>query len=375
MTANEPPTDPELEIHCRPAVIRAAAELVAITDKLGVLGRSAAGRRIVRQLFPGWRDDGGTGPHWLAKQILPFYRYCRSDFLSRDYKALVPTNLVIGHSWNWSPENLDGAEQTEVINKAFTAFHASTPERAHFASAQYCYIRALGIVLAHEGKNRVALFKERSLPHIPAVVIDEDYPAAERLRIFELPGRTLAVLDNRFVERVGSLNLVRQLMEAYGVQVENKWPVEFSELSWVLADLDKRELKLKHERYAVDMDKLRLDIESYETLVNARLLDIAVVKLPSIRMWFGVAGLCFMILALQITRNQWPDIHFVITLMTGALGSLLAVPLFPLVKCSVRSLNDRQRTRRFGETRNRLAKLREPELAGTDGKKSRNPSR
>lgn len=349
-------TTPKLEITCSPAVARAAVGLVAIKDEMDVLGRSAAGSAIVGQIFPEWRSYRSIDPHSFAARIIPFYWYARSkrpseSFTAR-YLALVPTPTVVGDSWRWSPAHLKHEEQEKVIEKAFSAFAASSPERVDSECAQYTHIRPLGIVLAHEGKNRVALFKERQLTHIPAVVWDEEYVEPERLRVFELAGACLAVLDGRFVERVVALHLVRGLVEAYGVEVESRWPEDFAELKQVLDDLDDSSRKFHYLPYATDMDKLNLDAACLNTEVEATLLDIDAVRLPPLQV-FLYAGIALVVLLLGVTMcaGRWPNLQLLLATVGGGLGMLVTVPILPFVRCKVRHLKNSERMRQFFDLR------------------------
>jgi hypothetical protein len=341
----------QLETTCPPAVAAAAIGLVAIKHQLDVLARSDTGTPIVEQLFPDWRGDRSIDPWSFAKEVLPFFWYARSTKLIEPeggwYKALVPTEVVIGQSWRWTPTDLDNAKQIKVIDTTFSAFETSKPGRPGTECAQYCYIRPLGIVLAHEGKNRVALFRKRALPHIPALVSDEDYPIAERVRIFEMPEACLAVLDGRFVERVGALVLVRGLTEAYGVQVEKEWPADFASLDRVLVDLNDARLRESYKPYAADMDKLRLDAVCSNTEVEVTLLDVEAVQLPPMKTFVKGGTILLILLLAMRPAAAWPDLQILISAITGALGMLLTVPLLPLVRCKVRHLKEQERMNRF----------------------------
>jgi len=354
-------TVPELEISCSRDIAAAAVGLVSIKDEFDSLGRCAAGNAIVGQVFPDWRGYRSLGPHCFAAQVLPFYWYARSMGSPRAgsgrYKALVPTSAVIGDSWRWWPDNLDDAEQLRIVDKVFAAFEASTPAHAQTECAQYCHVLPLGIVLAHEGKNRVALFKARSLSHIPALVSDEDYPDPERLQIFELPNACLAVLDGRFVERVHAIHLVRELMETYGVSIERGWPSEFADHRQVIADLDDSSMRNSHEPYAVDMDKLKLDETCRETEVDATLLDIDAVRLPAMRTFLQAgAVLATLLVGMKLTATRWPELQIYIAFVAGALVMLMCVPILPIVRCKVRHLKDRERMNHFHQIQQRRAR-------------------
>lgn len=348
----------ELKNTCSSAVALAAVGLVSIKEHIDNLCRTAAGSSVVSQIFPEWRGYGSPDPHSFAARVIPFYWYARSmsslQTNGKRYKALVPTAKVIGDSWRWSPSDLSETEQMKVLDKVFSAFEESTPAHAKTECAQYTHIKQLGIVLAHEGKNRVALFRERALPHIPALVSEEEYPASERLRIFELPGVCVSVLDGRFVERVVAIHLVRGLMEAYGVSVEKRWPSEFAELQQVLADLDDTSMRHSYRPYATDMDKLKLDEACRETDVKVTLMDVEAVRLPTVRTFlYAGAALAVLILVTKLTADRWPELQLLFGTAIGALAMLLVAPQLPLIHCKVRHLKSRVGMGHFLQIRQR----------------------
>jgi hypothetical protein len=348
---------PHLEFTCPPEVAAAAASLVATKDEIDQLGRSSAGTTILGQLFPDWQGYRSIGPHCFATQVLPFFRHARVAERASGvrHKALVPTAQVIGENWRWWPHNLDECNQLRVIEKTTSAFNASTPGHAESECPQYTHIKPLGIILAHEGKNRVALFKERAIAHIPALVSEEDYPSPNRIRIFELDSACLAVLDGRFVERVKALNLVRRLMETYGIAVEKRWPAEYAALDEVLADLDDTRYKHDWEPHLVDMDRLKLDAAANDVEVDATLLDLGHVKLPALGTWIrAAAALPILLLVMKFAQGRWPDLQFLASMLVGALCMLLAVPLLPLVRTKVRYLDDRGRINEFFTAKRQL---------------------
>jgi len=346
-----------LEFTCPPDVAAAAASLVATKDEIDQLGRSFAGTTIVGQLFPDWQGYSSIGPHCFATQVLPFFRHVRVITRTSGVrrKAMVPTAQVIGENWRWWPHNLDEAQQLRVIEKTTAAFESSTPDRAESECPQYTHIKPLGIILAHEGKNRVALFKERAISHIPALVSEVDYPASDRIRIFELDGACLAVLDGQYVERVKALNLVRRLMESYGIEVEKRWPAEFAALEQVLADLNGKRYKNQWETYFVDMDHLKLDAAANNVEVKATLLDLGTVKLPALGTWLrAAAALPVLLLVMKFAQGRMPDLQILIAMLVGALCMLLTTPLLPLLRTKVRHLDDRERINEFFEAKRRL---------------------
>lgn len=357
---DEAPTVVEMKICCSPAVADAAIRLVDLKYHLDHLTRSHTGCAIAGQIFPDWRGYGSFDPHSFAGRVLPFYKYATRPSGKR-YRAMVPTPIVIGDSWRWLPRSLNEEHQKRVIDKAFATFEKSTPACAKTDCAVYFYVKQLGLVLAHEGKNRVALFRERELPSIPAIISEWDYPEAERIRIYELPGICVAVLDGRFVERVAVFHLVRELMQAYGIVIENNWPPQFPELAQVLANLDDSRRDNRSEAYAADMEAIKLDESCRETEIAVTLMDIDALRLPSLsRFLQGGAIFLLLILATAVSAERWPELQVLCAVATGAMGMLLMLPTLKLGTCKVRHLKSGPAMHHFFALRgHRLHQFRE----------------
>ncbi len=349
-TTNHPP---ELNISCSDTVATAAKDLSDIKTHVDMLLRSTFSRPIVWQIFPKWRiNRAQRRPNEFAEQIFPFYRYARKENLLKPdgphYMAFVPTNAVIGDSYRWLPDDINMEVQMQAISVAFDRFKISTPESLAPNCADYFYIRPLGILYAHEGKNRVALFKKHKLKHIPARVSDTDYPTPERLRIFEMPSACLAILDGRFIERVMTIEWIRDLMVAYGVQIEGSWPTDFPLLHDVLAALEKSD----EEDYPapVDLDQLKLVEACHNTEVRTPLLAIESVRLPSLRvfLWWA-AALVLTLIGMVWAAGRSPVLHTTFAIAAGAIGILLVAPFKPILRCKVRNLKEPDRTEKFME--------------------------
>ncbi|MDN7182472.1 hypothetical protein M0D69_31530 [Caballeronia sp. SEWSISQ10-4 2] len=86
-----------------------------------------------------------------------------------------------------------------------------------FERAQFLWVESLGLFIASEGKNRVALFRSMRgenevASHIPAQVQRASYPVSERLCIYRLSqigedDTHVAVLDGELAELI-TLNTI-----------------------------------------------------------------------------------------------------------------------------------------------------------------------
>ncbi len=95
-------------------------------------------------------------------------------------------------------------------------------------STSYTCIPELGLFLPDEGKNRVNFCRHHNINAIPARVYIHNYPKADRIKLYvkeETAGRdVLAVLDNRYVQKVDHYAFALPVLQAYGVIVSRKWP-------------------------------------------------------------------------------------------------------------------------------------------------------
>jgi len=160
-----------------------------------------------------------------------FFRLCfpfADDFaehLEGSFVADVPTARTLGCSWRWRAKGLSEAERRELIERL------QRPPKST-GDAWYTWVRPLGLFVTHEGKNRVDFLRDCDVATIPAFVSTRDYPAASRLRIYEVPvcGRDeqWTVLDGRWVQRAPPLfHLAERVLSAYGVAQTTRWPSTF----------------------------------------------------------------------------------------------------------------------------------------------------
>jgi len=183
-------------------MVEAVQIIVSAKAQLERLSRSVSGKVLAKRALNDPKSSGSPCPFTFAFTVLPLLRDSgKENRLVRVIKRCSPSDMVLGHSWNWTPESRTSEQKTAVLSKVLNAFLQSRATVAGHECADYWYIPKLGIAMAHEGKNRVALFRQLGM-EIPAVVHDTDYPDADRIRLIALPEGDVAVLDDRYVERV-----------------------------------------------------------------------------------------------------------------------------------------------------------------------------
>lgn len=214
---------------------RAIEALVALKYEADRLGGSAASALPHPALT--FDTHGTTSSLEFMRTCLPFLT--RSDGPS--VRMLVPTSQVAGKSWRWKPERVKDEDRETLIAYLTDDARADHRDPDH---AGYIAWPALGLVVAVEGKNRVALLQLRGIGWIPADVDLVIYPEADRLARYEVivGGRIefWAVLDGRYVERIPLHAAGSDVLTAYGVPLPAPWPDRFPRPHEVLALLERK---------------------------------------------------------------------------------------------------------------------------------------
>lgn len=310
------------------AIGHAALDFVAIKYELD------AGREtILRQILGDSISSGKIDPHCYAYAILPFFQKVVGSRRGGEYKAFVFPNIVVGESWNWTPAFKTEEQKESIVHASFEGIVAERNQ----STAKYSYIRELNIVLACEGKNRVALFREQGLP-IPALVEDIDYPAASRIRLFNLPEGCFAVLDDRYVQRMKCLEVTCAVLEPYGTSVENDWPETYPTLSRVLPVFS--QFCVHRGRDDIDMKPIKYRQQADEKKVKVSLLDFDnPLKLSPLN-YVLLLSLCFLLFFSGMSFEGLTILRTIfITLSFVGLG-LLTLMAMPLFECEVQKLDE-----------------------------------
>ncbi|WP_456027254.1 hypothetical protein [Pseudomonas capeferrum] len=146
-------------------------------------------------------------------RIAPFLK---TESVNSSYvSASVDPSFVLGASITWKPDDVDPKKLESLLD-----FFCGDPDDMGLETAKYIWVKPLGIIWAHEGKNRVALM-HRHRRMISAKVRVETYPAPERLKLINAPNSnrcTYALLDDRYIQLLPSPKTTSTLLSAYGVR-------------------------------------------------------------------------------------------------------------------------------------------------------------
>lgn len=349
---------------CAPKVAAAAANLATVKATLDLIRRQPGASSLLGQMHPEWGSGASIAPGQFLAQVLPFHSHYKRESLRSGaryaYKTMVPTELVIGESWRWLPSDISTQDQNDVIAKANIDFAGSTAENIQRECADYVYVRPIGVVVAAEGKNRVALFRQRGISHIPAIVADEGYFPAERLKIYATRDAVLAVLDDRFVESMQVAAVAMPLLEAYGVVVEREWPVAYPNLKRVMAALALGDCCDTFP--AVDLARLSEDEQFDSTPFNVPLIDIGSVIIPGWGYWKKLLLLLLCLLCGTVATSRWSEVQGLFLLAMGGTGALLFAPFLSVWKC--RGADLREGIRQHQKYQWRSESARSPNTGG-----------
>lgn len=258
-------------------VAKAARQLVSVKYRIDMIGRSRP--EYISGDLHGISTGGEFGPHFgidFFCNIIPFLPF---DWeVQPAEELLVPTAHTFGCSWRWWPdEYCDEDDDRKIRHHLFSDFGLK--------STSYTFIPQLGLYCPSEGKNRVNFCRHREIEHIPARVYTHDYPEAKRLSLHVLNvaggADVWAVLDQRYVQKVGHYDYALPLLRAYGATISAKWPAHWPSISDILAnEMDCRDDSTFHNT-VIDMkavkdvlEKEKVNRDSGEQFVKTNLLNL-----------------------------------------------------------------------------------------------------
>ncbi|BDU21583.1 hypothetical protein [Dyella sp. GSA-30] len=246
--------------------------------------------------------ETSSNPWDFVRTLIPFIG--RSD--SQGMSAWVPTELVIGDSHNWRFEHLNA---TDREHRREIVMHPDRAVYGDHAGAEYVLISGLGIVASHEGKNRVRFLAAMGEEFIPAFVTKCDYPAAERIRTYEIEfgdrEEVWAILDDRYLHRLSAPGLVLPLLQAYGVRHSRSWPGEMPKPREVMGYMDTMQAQTS-ERLAhrpLDLEDVRREQLVEETgtdRVSVVFTEIATIHIDLRTMAYALGTIVVCILAIGL---------------------------------------------------------------------------
>lgn len=169
-------------------------------------------------MVAGVLHDEGYGPAepWpFLHRVVPFMQF--SEEAGASFKAKAPVAHTLGCSWKWTASSLasDEAQRREKLLSDGALYARGKVDRA-----VYFWVKSLGLIAPHEGKNRVDFLRGREIEFIPAEVTEYSYPEPQRLKIHRIVRnrceQVWVVLDERWVEKIEHPAWACPLLEAYG---------------------------------------------------------------------------------------------------------------------------------------------------------------
>lgn len=229
-------TLPEVASESLAAAVRKYVHRKYVLDKL-------CAEHDLNGMVDGTLRGGYSAPaeaHSFFIRTMPFAS--RRGVTSFPEPFLVPVANTLGCSWRWRPSSIKPEEKQALVDKLLEPDRAA-PQGKH--AADYHLITPLGLVLPHEGKNRVDFLRSEGVSHVPARVTVSDYPAPAQIVLYKVvirnKSRMLAVLDQNWIQFVDHEEWAEPLLHAYGVTTEHGWPEHLPRLQHVVDALDQQE--------------------------------------------------------------------------------------------------------------------------------------
>lgn len=197
----------------------------------------------------------------------------------------VPTAHTLGCSWRiWPDPNISKQEKEKVISYINS--------EAGIKGTQYIHVPELGLFLPHEGKNRVNFCRFHNIEHIPANTSTVHYPDTQRIKIYvrQDPKRrdvrdVLAILDNRYVQKVNHYAYALPLLRAYGVTVLDAWPKDLLKPSVLLGYEHQFCSNKGFKKETIDINDVRAELDRAEEkrkeddqYISCTLIDLPIKK-------------------------------------------------------------------------------------------------
>lgn len=193
--------------------------------------------------------DGPYGGDTFLESIIPFLP-SDPDYEDLGVK-LVPIPHTLGRSWHWWPEDCKGDEE-KIISQI------TSPEHGKYA--YYYLVKELGVIYAGEGKNRVNFCRHHKIDRIPVKVIQFHYPQADTIEIYyvnsHIGADVIAVLNERYLQKVSHISYALPLLNAYGVRVNTVWPTKFPSIDSIYEYGHLAKVNSKFRNCTIDLDKI-----------------------------------------------------------------------------------------------------------------------
>jgi hypothetical protein len=309
------------------------------------LAHKAAGERLASAFH-----DGAYGPRHgveLFRTVLPFSQL---DFLGGEFSAFVPTAQTIGASWKWTTRSVPEDERQSLLAKL------QDPEQARRGGsdrAEYTWIKPLGLFLAHEGKNRVGFFRDMKAEWIPAVVSPCDYPAPDRLVIYETrrADRAVfwAVLDDSLLEPIHYPEWTMPVLRAYGVQEFQSWPGRFPSLYATAHAIHTSTADSLTSRVPpLDLRQILAEEKFQAEEISCSLMEIETVKV-SWRFRVSMALVCVAsVLVVGALPSDLQTVRILFGMFAGTAFGAMVSAVLPILRAARRNIDRMAVYREFG---------------------------
>jgi hypothetical protein len=183
-----------------------------------------------------WLQTWKTVDAWsFIRVVLPFFDVAeRENTVGGREEGLlwVEPSLVVGESGRWRFDSLDERQRLEALEcceRQVARYLEAGYWSSHVGGTRILdphprsmHISPLGLYLAHEGKNRVALYQRLGLP-MPTVVWANAYITPDRMTLVRRGGGWFVQLDRRETRELRyCADIIAPLMAAYGVATVNE---------------------------------------------------------------------------------------------------------------------------------------------------------
>ncbi|UZJ61198.1 hypothetical protein OKW98_05605 [Pseudomonas sp. KU26590] len=203
---------PSLEMGTNLRLLNIVRRIVDKKISMDLQSRSLVGQEFIDD----WMQSGNTCAYHGFSFLYRIAPFLKTESVNSSYTiASVDPSFVLGASIAWKPDDV----KSEKLDKLLE-FFSGNPDSMGLETAEYIWVKPLGIIWAHEGKNRVALM-HRHRRMISAKVREETYPAPERMKLINAPKSnrsTFALLDDRYIQLLPSPQTSSTLLSAYGVK-------------------------------------------------------------------------------------------------------------------------------------------------------------
>lgn len=203
-----------LDLQVSTCMSEASRELCDLKHHLDMISRDG----IFQAFQNDWMGASNTcafhGDTFLSS-VVPFLK-SESESPGKSYDAMVDCRHVLGASIKGKPKHI----KSEDVPIRITKYSRHHPDDS-LSRAEYNWYRPLGILVAHEGKHRVAFMRVHGDLPIAARVTPIGYPAPERLKLVEFGGnhrQLFAMLDDRYIQLLERPDVTRRYLTAYGVK-------------------------------------------------------------------------------------------------------------------------------------------------------------